>query len=112
MPANIITSLIPHIKYAELSKRGYLLFDITSQKVQGDWVYMSGIDSRNFTSSTAASWCDLDGANHLTQCATALTPRGTNPTVAPIFTGVKNIVNDIVMIAIYPNPSADEIAIQ
>ena len=34
VPANIITGLIPHIKYAELSKRGYLLFDVTSQKVQ------------------------------------------------------------------------------
>ena len=109
---SLITSLIPHVKYVDLAKRGYLLLDVTDTKVQGDWIYMSTIATRTFTSSVGASWCDLDGDNHLTQCATALTPRGTNPTVAPIFTGVKNLANDMVMISIYPNPSVDEIAIQ
>lgn len=110
---SIISGLIPHVKYAELSKRGYLLFDVTDQKVQGDWVYMSTVVSRNYTSSTAASWCDLDGANHLTQCGSALTPRGTNPAVAPVITDVKNIANDnMVMISCFPNPTQNEVRIQ
>lgn len=113
VPANIITALIPHIKYAELSKRGYLLFDVTEPKVQGDWVYVNTITSRTFTSSVGASWCDLDGAKHMTQCGSALTPRGTNPTLAPTFTGMKNVANDdMVMISCYPNPTQNEVRIQ
>ncbi len=113
VPANIITSLIPHIKYAELSKRGYLLFDVTPQKVQGDWVYMSTITDKTFTATTAASWCDLDGDNHLTQCGAVLTPRGTNPAVAPIISDVKNISKpDMVMMSVYPNPSANHVDVQ
>jgi len=113
VPANIITTLIPHIKYAELSKRGYLLFDVTPQKVQGDWIYMSSITSRTFTSAVGASWCDLDGANHLTQCNGPLAPRGTNPGLAPIVSGIRNVKPDeMVMISCYPNPSVNEVAIQ
>ena len=113
VPANIITALIPHIKYAELSKRGYLLFDVTPQKVQGDWVYMSTITDKTFTASTAASWCDFDGDNHLTQCGAALTPRGTNPIIAPIISDVKNISKpDMVMMSVYPNPSANHVDVQ
>ncbi len=110
---SIISGLIPHVKYADLAKRGYLLFDVTNQKVQGDWVYMNTITSRTFTSSTAASWCDLDGANHLTNCGGALTPRGTNPAEAPMFTDVKNVANDnMVMISCFPNPTVNEVRIQ
>ncbi len=113
VPANIITALIPHIKYAELSKRGYLLFDVTEPKVQGDWIYVNTITSRTFTSSVGASWCDLDGAKHMTQCGSALSPRGTNPTLAPMFTGIKNLANDdMVMISCYPNPTENEVRIQ
>lgn len=113
VPANIITSLIPHIKYAELSKRGYLLFDVTDQKVQGDWIYMSTIGSRTFTSAVGASWCDLDGANHLSQCGSALTPRGTNPGLAPVISDVKTIKQDeMIMISVYPNPTINEVDIQ
>lgn len=113
VPASVITTLVPHIKYAELSKRGYLLFDVTEQKVQGDWIYMSTVTSKNFTSNTAASWCNLDGDNHLTQCNTALTPRNTNPPIAPIISSVNNTAADnMVMLLCYPNPYINEVSIQ
>lgn len=111
--AGLIPSLVPHVKYVNLVNRGYLLFDVTEPKVQGDWVYVNTITSRAFTSSIGASWCDLDGANHLTQCGSALSPRGTNPTLAPIFTGIRNVANDdMVMISCYPNPTENEVRIQ
>lgn len=112
VPVSIIQAFNPNIKYADLSKRGYLLLDVTDQKVQGDWLYMSTIESRTFTSSTAASWCDLDGANHLTQCAGPLTPRGNLPVQAPVISGIKNVKNDMVMISCFPNPFTEEVKIQ
>ncbi len=113
IPANLIPSVITHVKYADLAKRGYLLFDVTNQKVQGDWIYMNTIASRTFTSSVGASWCDLDGDNHLTTCSGALTPRGTNPGLAPVITDVKTIKQDeMVMVSVFPNPTINEVDIQ
>lgn len=112
VPVSIIQAFNPNIKYAELSKRGYLLLDVTDQKVQGDWIYMSTIESKNYTANTAASWCDLDGDNHLTQCAGPLTPRGSLPVLAPIVSGIKNVQQDVVMISCFPNPFTDEVKIQ
>ncbi len=111
--ANLIPSVIAHVHYADLAQRGYLLFDVTEDKVQGDWVYMNTIASRTFTSAVGASWCDLDGANHLTQCSGPLAPRGTNPGLAPVVTDVKTIKQDeMVMISVYPNPTVNEVDIQ
>ncbi|MCW5907580.1 MAG: alkaline phosphatase D family protein [Chitinophagales bacterium] len=112
VPVSIIQAFNPNIKYAELSKRGYLLLDITNQKVQGDWIYMSTITSKNFTANTAASWCDLDGANHLTQCSSPLTPRGTLPALAPVISSVKDMKSDMVMISCFPNPFTETVRIQ
>jgi alkaline phosphatase D len=112
VPVSIIQVFNPYIKYAELSKRGYLLLDVTNQKVQGDWIYMSTITSKNYTASTAASWCDLDGANHLTQCAGPLTPRGTLPPQAPVVSGIKDVKNDMVMISCFPNPFTEQVKMQ
>lgn len=113
IPANIIPSVVTHVKYADLAKRGYLLFDVTNQKVQGDWVYVNTIASRTYTTSVGASWCDVDGANHLTQCGSALTPRGTNPGLAPVVTDVRTVKPEqVTMVSLYPNPTAGEVAVQ
>ncbi len=112
VPVSIIQAFNPNIKYAELSKRGYLLLDVTDQKVQGDWVYMNTIESRTFTASTAASWCDLDGANHLTACAGPLTPRGSLPVLAPVVSGIKDVKNDMIIISCFPNPFTEEVKVQ
>ena len=113
VPVSLIQAFNPNIKYAELSKRGYLLLDVTNDKVQGDWIYMSTITDKVFTSSTAASWCDNDGDNHLTECIISLSPRSNMPAQAPLVTDVKNIKQDnVVMIATYPNPFDKEIAVQ
>ncbi len=109
---SIISTFLPHIKYVDFTSRGYLLLDVTDQKVQGDWIYVNTITSKNFTSSVAASWCDLDAANHLTQCGSPLAPRATNPPVAPIISGVEDLANEMVMISLYPNPSVNEVDIQ
>lgn len=115
VPGSLISSLVRHVKYAELSKRGYLLFDVTDQKVQGDWIYMNTIASRTFTSSVGASWCDLDGDNHLTNCNGQLAQRGTNPALAPevLITDVATIKRDeMVMVSVYPNPTINKVDVQ
>jgi alkaline phosphatase D len=112
VPVAIIQSFNNNIKYAELSKRGYLLLDVTPQRVQGDWVYVSTITSRSFTATTAASWCDLDGENHLSQCGSALTPRNNLPVQPPFISGINNVEDNVAFIGCYPNPTAGDLNIQ
>lgn len=112
VPVSIIQTFNPNVKYADLAKRGYLLLDVTDAKVQGDWIYMNNIESRTFTSSTAASWCDLDGNNHLTQCGSPLTPRGTLPPQAPILSSIRDNNQVPVLVALYPNPAYGIVALQ
>lgn len=112
VPGNVIPSLISHVKYADLSKRGYLLFDVTPQRVQGDWIYMSTVANRNFTSSTGASWCSVDGSNRITACNSPLAPRGTNPPIAPIVSSIAMPTQQVVVMGCYPNPAQDEVSVQ
>lgn len=115
LPSSLIQVFNPYIKYVDLVERGYVLLDATDAKVQGDWIYMSTVTDKNFTSSVGASWCDADAANRLTQCNSALSPRSNMPAQAPDFstiTGIKSTQDNVVMIATYPNPFDNEIAVQ
>jgi alkaline phosphatase D len=85
VPIGLIKTFNPNVKYADLTKKGYLLLDLNTSRVQGDWNYMSTIQSRNFTSQTGASWRSLHLANKLSQAPSALTPRGNLPSLAPEF---------------------------
>ena len=116
VPTGIIQVFNPYVKYAELSKRGYVLLDITQQRVQGDWVHLSTITSRSFTSSVSASRRCNAGENHLETSPAFLTPRGTNAPLAPTsnFTTVKTNPSQSapLLISIHPNPAIDRIALQ
>jgi hypothetical protein len=81
----LIKTFNPNVKYADLSKKGYLLLDVNNSRIQGDWNYMSTIQNRNFTSQTGASWRTLHQANKLSTAPSALTPRGNLPSLAPEF---------------------------
>jgi alkaline phosphatase D len=110
----LIQSNNPHIKYADLTKRGYLLLDLTSQRIQGDWVYMSTITDKNFTASVGASWLANNGDNHLTEATAALTPRTGRPILAPDLSETVGIRNSTlpVMLSCYPNPFEESVTLQ
>ena len=40
----MITSLIPHIQYSNLDKRGYMIFNLTKARAQADWYLMPDAD--------------------------------------------------------------------
>ncbi len=113
IPSSLVTSINPYMKYVEYTKHGYLLLDVNKQRVQGDWIYMSTLTSKNYTPSDAAHWMNLDTERFLRIAPSALGSRPGMPNLLPYITGVKDVKkDDLVMISIYPNPSADEVAIQ
>lgn len=105
----------PNVKYAELTSRGYLLFDVNTERVQGDWVYVSTVSSTDFTSSVNASWVCNDLENHLEAAGLPLEPRFTNPDLAP--EAAPTVVAEAStpapsIIACYPNPFSNYLKFQ
>lgn len=61
----------PHIKYVELTKRGYVILDINTQRIQGDWYYINTIDDFNDPSqSWGTSYYSNSGQNQLNSTTT------------------------------------------
>lgn len=99
------------VKYKEGSKKGFIILDVTSPKVQADWYYVNTINTSSSTHQVGASWYVLDTENHLRQA--------TNPILASTaitnviqpdlcFTQILNtnpIAEEIKILSLYPNPS-------
>jgi alkaline phosphatase D len=116
VPVQLIQVFNPTVKYADLTKRGYLLLDVNQQNVQGDWVHMNTISSRTFQSSVSASWRCLNNENHLVTAPQALQPRGTNPVLAPnpVYSTVSlsNLEDSPLILSCMPNPFVDKVGFQ
>lgn len=72
----------PHIKYVDLSRKGYLLLDITEQRCQGEFWAVDGIQTRGGTESLQAVFQSADGDNHLSPGTVSL-PKFNPPGLAP-----------------------------
>lgn len=113
---NLIMSINPHIKYADLTQKGYLILDLTPQAAQSDWFYVSDVTNTSYTgSSWGAGWLTNDGDNHLTQ-ATVQAPAGIYPDLAPgIYeqgVGITEETLEPVIVSAYPNPFIDRFIVQ
>lgn len=99
----------PHIKYSELTQRGYLILDLDSNRAQSDWVYVSSITNAAFTESEAASWYVNEGERFLREASSPvsgyinsapLAPSSTEPIIC---VGIDAIA-DGKLITVIPNP--------
>ncbi len=112
---NLIQSVNPHIKFIDLSQKGYLILDLTHDKAQSDWYFVSNITEPDFTASWGAGFYTNDGDNHLSE-ASAEAPAGIYPPLAPLFNpdtavGVYETASPVVLSA-YPNPFTERFVVQ
>lgn len=105
----------PYMKYIDLEKKGYLVLDINKQRTQGDWVYMSTVQSKTYTTSTGGSWFTEKNKPFLKQATSPVNAK-TNPApFAPVISnsvGIKTVAENGVVISCYPNPTADLMSLQ
>lgn len=109
----------PHIKYVELTKHGYILLDVNSQRMQGDWFYVNTIDNFNDPSETwGTSYYTLSGSMQLVETTSVALP-GTryNQELAPICprayqNAAASKELEPAIVAIYPNPATDVLMVQ
>jgi alkaline phosphatase D len=74
--------LNPHIKYVELTRRGYLLLDITSARASAEWWYTNTIAVRDTGQSFGTAFQTLHGSSRITP-GTRSTMRPDAPPRAP-----------------------------
>jgi alkaline phosphatase D len=112
----LITVQNPHIKYVELTKKGFILVDITPQKVQGDWYNVNTIDQMDPSNSCVKSYLTNAGSNALTLANAPATGHGAFPQALAgpcnrFYVGL-NEAPEGVILGLYPNPSAELIKLQ
>ncbi|MEC9439978.1 MAG: alkaline phosphatase D family protein [Myxococcota bacterium] len=86
VPVSIVERLArlnPHIKYFELTRRGYVIVDVTAERVQGAWFLLDRIDSPDFEEEFAVAFHVDAGAPFLISDAEPAEPRGEAPQPAP-----------------------------
>ena len=117
---NIVRSANPHVKYVDLTRKGYYVLDINQQRTQADYYTVARVNQVDSNESLQASWQVLAGERFLRQASGAsvvnpnrvgvLAPlwpreRPTGPVV-----GLERY--ESVWLGIYPNPSLDWISLQ
>lgn len=113
---NIIQLANRHMKFIDLAQKGYLILDLTQDKAQSDWYYVSDVNQPNYTpSSWGAGYFTNDGDNHLSE-ATSEATAGIYPPLAPFFNpdstvGIEETEEPIILSA-YPNPFTDRFVVQ
>ncbi len=77
-----LRALNPHLKYVELTRNGYLLLDITSERVSSEWWYVDTIEQRTTSQSFAKALQTAAGTNSI-QPGTKSLPDPNAPPLAP-----------------------------
>ncbi|CAN5256479.1 hypothetical protein BH09BAC1_BH09BAC1_26670 [soil metagenome] len=111
-----ISNILPHIKYANLTQKGYIILDINTSRTQGDYYFVDTIGVIDTTTRFVTAWYTNDGANTLTQ-GTRTTAATTNPPLAPKMPGVavgiqKPQSTELVVLGAFPNPFHDKFVLQ
>lgn len=117
-PVSTIQGSNPNIKYADLTKKGFLIIDINTNRTQSDYYFTVTLDSANSTSNFETSWYVNDGERFLRQGTAASVARPSLTSVPfapdePSLTGIQEQANNNPMIfGIYPNPFSDFFVVQ
>ncbi|MES2488315.1 MAG: alkaline phosphatase D family protein [Pseudomonadota bacterium] len=71
----------PHIKYVDLAKKGYMVMDVTPERVLGEYWYVDTISAPSSTQTFGTAFQVAPGTNHLV-AASQSTPRDNPPPLA------------------------------
>ena len=108
-----------HIKYVDIEHRGWLMLDVNTQRVQGDYYFINNILTPDTLYNYDDGWYSLDGNNILYHADTASTrlPNRIRPLApacpaAPDTGTVAILQSDAILLGVYPNPVMDMLTVQ
>jgi alkaline phosphatase D len=122
-PINVGSVLMlenPHLQYVDLIEHGFVILDVNTNRIQADWFYVNTLDNFNDPSVYwATSYYSNDGQMQLQETTSASLPGlKYDVDLAPLcprpqdVTGTEEVVDNIGLIAIYPNPAINEVIVQ
>lgn len=86
-PTNAATAAMvsnPHLQWAELTQRGYVVLDIDTERVQASWWFIDDVeDLEGDTQRFESAWAVYDGTRHLVQEDEPAAPVEDPPAPAP-----------------------------
>mgnify|MGYP002621473267 CR=1 FL=1 len=83
LPTNISID-VPHIKWVDTRERGYVVVDVTHERVQADWFHVEDVTSTSGSAERFANaFTVASGARHLVPAASPVPPRPDAPELAP-----------------------------
>lgn len=110
-----------HIKYADLNRHGFIILDITQQRIQSDWFYVNTLDQSSNQYVYGDSWYENHNERHLRHSVSAApvrhdlyylqAPAWPRPFVAPNVSA-EPVDMSAVVVGVYPNPVQDGFTIQ
>lgn len=130
--ASIIKTANNHIKWVDLSARGFIILSVTQQRAQGDWFFVNTITSKSSAYSHASSWYVNAGERNLKNSVsimptrhdmykipapewqrTFVQPVDTTPVdTTPVDTNISIIQHEMAVVGVYPNPFSTGISVQ
>jgi alkaline phosphatase D len=63
----VVQLFAPHLKFLEGESRGYVLLDVTKERLQSEWYHVPGVDARSAQESRAAAFVCERGSSRLTR---------------------------------------------
>ena len=108
-----IQGLNPHVKFVDLQGHGYFVLDLTVERAQAEYVFVSDIKSPDFTSEVGPVWATQHGSRRLSPGAVSVPPvyPPLAPTTPQAGTAVRNPFG-IVQIVAAPNPFYAQVVLQ
>jgi alkaline phosphatase D len=73
----------PHLKFADLTRRGYVLLDVDTERARAEWYFLRTVDEPLAQEELGAVFEVGLGDNHSTRADGASTPRASAPSLAP-----------------------------
>lgn len=61
----LVQMLNPHVKFVELTRYGYFILDLDTQRAQADYVFVNDVKQPVYTVETGPSWATLHGSRRL-----------------------------------------------
>lgn len=129
---NIIKAANNHIKWVDLSSRGFIIFTVTQARAQGDWFFVSTINSKSSAFNHASSWYVNAGERNLKNSQSIMPTRhdmdkipapdwqrqfihpvDTTPVdTTPVDSNISIIQHDMAVVGVFPNPFSTGISVQ
>jgi alkaline phosphatase D len=117
--SGIIMGINDHMKYVELTQKGYYILDVNKSRVQADWYYVDRVDQLSLVENYGTSWKSDDGSRHLSSAPSAAAANPSQVGVPAPFDPRGSLVSvatteefENVLLSIYPNPFNSEITVQ